>query len=79
MGIQVLSIGHHQIEIGHCLERGLGYMPSTQEFGLGFIQALWNPNAITLHDKISETIVIQGSKFPIRDGFIFLFRFCRKK
>jgi predicted esterase YcpF (UPF0227 family) len=36
----------------------LGYYASVLEFGFGFIQALWNPNRMALHDKIGETIVI---------------------
>jgi hypothetical protein len=32
------------------------------EFGFGYIQALWNPNRMALHDKIGETIVIKLQK-----------------
>jgi uncharacterized RDD family membrane protein YckC len=37
----------------------LGYFASALEFGFGYIQAIWNPNRMSLHDKIGETIVIQ--------------------
>jgi len=57
--IQVLSLYHPKIAFLHCLERSLGYVASTLEAGLGFIQALWNHNRMTLHDKIAETIVVR--------------------
>ena len=57
--IRVVSLYHHEVGFWHCLERSLGYVASTLEGGLGFIQAFWNPNRMTLHDKIAETIVIK--------------------
>jgi len=57
--IQVVSVYHQRIAFWHCLERSLGYVASTLEVGLGFIQAMWNHNRMTLHDKIAETIVIK--------------------
>ena len=57
--IRVLSIYHEHIGLWHCIERSLGYFASALEFGFGFIQALWNPNRMTLHDKIGETIVVE--------------------
>jgi uncharacterized RDD family membrane protein YckC len=57
--IKVLSLYHEHIGLWHCIERSLGYFASALEFGFGFIQAFWNPNRMTLHDKIGETIVIQ--------------------
>jgi len=42
----------------HCVERSLGYFASALEFGFGYVQAFWNPNRMTLHDKIGETIVV---------------------
>jgi uncharacterized RDD family membrane protein YckC len=57
--IKVLSLKHEHIGLWHCVERSLGYFASALEFGFGFIQALWNPNRMSLHDKIGETIVIE--------------------
>lgn len=57
--IKVLSIYHEDLGLWHCIERSLGYFASALEFGFGFIQAFWNPNRMTLHDKIGETIVIE--------------------
>jgi uncharacterized RDD family membrane protein YckC len=59
LGIRVISLYHERIGLWHCIERSLGYFASALEFGFGFIQALWNPNRMTLHDKIGETVVIR--------------------
>jgi uncharacterized RDD family membrane protein YckC len=57
--IKIVSIYHHRLNLWHCIERSLGYIVSTLELGLGFIQIFWNPNRMTLHDKIAETVVIK--------------------
>jgi len=57
--IKVLSLYHEHLGLWHCFERSLGYFASALEFGFGYIQAFWNPNRMTLHDKIGETIVIE--------------------
>jgi len=57
--IRILSLYHSNINFWHCLERSLGYVASFLEAGLGFIQAFWNPNRMSLHDKIAETVVIR--------------------
>jgi uncharacterized RDD family membrane protein YckC len=56
--IRVVSLYHEHLGLWHCFERSLGYFTSALEFGFGFIQAIWNPNRMSLHDKIGETIVI---------------------
>jgi uncharacterized RDD family membrane protein YckC len=60
--IKVLSLYHEHLGLWHCIERSLGYFASVIEFGFGFIQAFWNPNRMTLHDKMAETIVINKTK-----------------
>ena len=57
--IRVLSLYHEHIGLWHCIERSLGYFASALECGFGYIQAFWNPNRMTLHDKIAETIVVR--------------------
>jgi uncharacterized RDD family membrane protein YckC len=57
--LRVLSLYHEHIGLWHCIERSLGYFASALEFGFGYIQAFWNPNRMSLHDKIGETIVIE--------------------
>jgi uncharacterized RDD family membrane protein YckC len=56
--LRVLSLYHERLGLWHCIERSLGYFASALEFGFGYIQAFWNPNRMTLHDKIGETIVV---------------------
>ena len=57
--IKVVSLFHDHLGLWHCFERSLGYFTSALESGFGFIQAIWNPNRMALHDKIGETIVIR--------------------
>jgi uncharacterized RDD family membrane protein YckC len=57
--IRVISLHHEKLGLWHSLERSLGYFASAVEFGLGYMQALWNPNRMSLHDKIGETVVIK--------------------
>jgi len=59
LGLRVISLYHQHLGWWHSIERSLGYFASVLEFGLGFVQVFWNPNRMTLHDKIGETIVIQ--------------------
>ena len=56
--IKVLSLYHEHLGLWHCIERSLGYFASALEFGFGYFQAYWNPNRMTLHDKIGETVVV---------------------
>jgi uncharacterized RDD family membrane protein YckC len=56
--IQVVSLYHDRLGFWHCFERSLGYFTSALEFGFGYVQVIWNPNRMALHDKIGETIVI---------------------
>jgi uncharacterized RDD family membrane protein YckC len=62
--LKVVSLYHTHLGLWHCFERSLGYFTSALESGFGFIQAIWNPNRMALHDKIGETIVISLSSRP---------------
>ena len=66
--IRIVSLYHDRIGFWHCLERSLGYVASTLEFGLGFVQVIWNYNRMTLHDKIAETAVIKVIKVKPNKG-----------
>jgi uncharacterized RDD family membrane protein YckC len=57
--LKVLSLYHEHLGLWHCIERSLGYFASALEGGFGYIQAIWNPNRMTLHDKIGETFVVK--------------------
>ena len=56
--IRIVSLYQEHLGLWHCVERSLGYFASALEFGFGYVQAFWNPNRMTLHDKIGETIVV---------------------
>jgi uncharacterized RDD family membrane protein YckC len=56
--LKVISLYHKRLGLWHSFERSLGYFTSALEGGFGFIQAIWNPNRMALHDKIGETVVI---------------------
>jgi uncharacterized RDD family membrane protein YckC len=58
LGIKIISIYHYRIGLWYCIERSLGYIASTLELGIGFMQIFWNPNRMALHDRIAETVVI---------------------
>ncbi len=60
--IRIHSLYHHRISLWHCIERSLGYIASSLEFGLGFLQIIWNPNRMTLHDRIAETVVVNTQR-----------------
>jgi uncharacterized RDD family membrane protein YckC len=65
-GIRVVSLYHHHVGLWHSLERALGYIASSLEAGLGFLQVLWNPNRMALHDKIAETIVVMSPRKALK-------------
>ena len=60
VGIKIMSMYHQRIGLWPSIERSLGYVASTLELGIGFYQAFWNRNRMTLHDKIAETVVIKS-------------------
>lgn len=61
-GIKIIPIYHNRLGLWRCLVRSLGYIISGFVIGIGFIQAFWSPNRMTLHDRIAETIVIRTLK-----------------
>ncbi len=62
VGIRVVSLGHEGITLWQATERALGYGASMLEGGFGFIQYFIHRNHRCVHDRIAETIVVQGSK-----------------
>jgi uncharacterized RDD family membrane protein YckC len=62
MRIRVVPLYHDRLSLWHCVERALGYGASALELGFGFIQYFMHPNRQTVHDRIAETIVVDGSR-----------------
>ena len=51
-------------------ERAGGYAAGFATGLLGFAQIFWDPNRQAIHDKVSETIVIQDGKEPVPGPWI---------
>ena len=60
--IRIISTNHNHLTLWHSIERSLGYYASALEFGFGFLQYFIDYNRRTVHDRISETIVIKVKK-----------------
>jgi len=69
LGGRTLGMDHEQLEVvsyqGNPITfrearlRSFGYLVSLGCFGLGFLWALFDPEQLTWHDKISRTLVVQ--------------------
>jgi uncharacterized RDD family membrane protein YckC len=57
--IRIVSTIHKHLTLWHSIERSIGYYASSLEFGFGFLQYFIDYNRRTVHDRISETIVIK--------------------
>jgi len=62
MKIRTVSLIHKKITLWHSIERALGYIAASLEFGFGFFQYFIHPNHQTVQDRIAETIVISEPK-----------------
>jgi len=69
LGAKTLGMDHEHLEVvnyqGHSIAakevrlRSFGYLVSLGCFGLGFLWALFDPEQLTWHDKISRTLVVR--------------------
>ena len=69
LGARTLGMDHEQLEVvsyqgtpitfREARLRSFGYLVSLGCFGLGFLWALFDPEQLTWHDKISRTLVVQ--------------------
>jgi len=60
--IRVVSLVHRRMSLWHSVERALGYGASALELGFGFLQYFIHPNRRTVHDRITETIVVRDGR-----------------
>lgn len=63
--IRVVMIDKRPLNWWLSFERAGGYAAGLATGLLGFAQIFWDPNRQAIHDKVSETIVIQEGKPPI--------------
>ncbi len=61
-GLQIVSFP------GSCtprqmLWRSVGYMPSAGTFFMGFLWAMWDEDALTWHDRLSQTYLVPARTF----------------
>jgi hypothetical protein len=64
-GIRVVMIDKRPLNWWLSFERAGGYAAGLATGLLGFAQVFWDPNRQAIHDKVSETIVIQDGKDPV--------------
>jgi hypothetical protein len=62
LGIRVVMIDQRPLNWWLSFERAGGYAAGFATGLLGFAQVFWDPNRQAIHDKVSETIVIQDKK-----------------
>lgn len=68
--IRVVMIDQRPLNWWLSFERAGGYAAGFATGLLGFAQVFWDPNRQAIHDKVSETIVIQDGKAPVPGPWI---------
>lgn len=63
--IRVVMIDKRPLNWWLSFERAGGYAAGFATGLLGFAQIFWDPNRQAIHDKVSETVVIQDGKPPV--------------
>jgi hypothetical protein len=68
--IRVVMIDKRPLNWWLSFERAGGYAAGIATGLLGFAQIFWDPNRQAIHDKVSETFVIQVGKDPVPGPWI---------
>ena len=68
--IRVVMIDNRPLNWWLSFERVGGYAAGFATGLLGFAQIFWDPNRQAIHDKVSETVVIQDGKAPVLGPWI---------
>jgi hypothetical protein len=69
-GLRVVMIDKRPLNWWLSFERAGGEAAGFATGMLGFAQVFWDPNRQAIHDKVSETIVIQDGKSPVPGPWI---------
>ena len=67
---RVVMIDDRPLNLWLSFERAGGYAAGFATGFLGFAQIFWDPNRQAIHDKVSETFVIQDGKSPVPGPWI---------
>jgi hypothetical protein len=67
---RVVMIDNRPLNLWLSFERAGGYAAGFATGLLGFAQVFWDPNRQAIHDKVSETFVIQDGKSPVPGPWI---------
>lgn len=59
LGLRVARLDGRRLSLWDAFGRAGGYSASLSMIGLGFVEAFWNPNRQTVHDRISGTVVLR--------------------
>jgi hypothetical protein len=69
IGLRVIDLkGKDRLGWYQAFERTHGYAASALALSIGYLQVLWNPEGLTMHDKLAETTVVRLPKKE-RGGF----------
>lgn len=61
-GLRVLRLDGAPLRLWDSFGRAGGYAASFSTAGLGFVEALWDPNRQALHDKVASTVVVRDPR-----------------
>lgn len=61
-GVQVRRLDGRALGLWDAFGRAGGYFASASTFGLGFLEAAWDPNRQAMHDRIAGTVVVRRQR-----------------
>jgi len=65
VGIRAIRLDGQPMRLWDAFSRAGGYTASFSTLGLGFLEALWDPNRQALHDRVASTVVVRDPRRTI--------------
>jgi uncharacterized RDD family membrane protein YckC len=62
LGIRAVRLDGAPLRLWDAFSRAGGYAASLSMLGLGFLEARWDPNRQTVHDRVAGTVVIRDPR-----------------
>jgi len=62
LGIRAVRLDGGPLRLWDAFSRAGGYAASLSMLGLGFLEARWDPNRQTVHDRVAGTVVIRDPR-----------------